>query len=362
MDATFAADYNVYMGGGGGAAATWGRSTARRTPGLAAWQSGQRPGRPLPGDHAKPIRLPAPGQSPTTPGSTAALAQYCPVQGAAGTAVMTGGTNLQTTYSIAYGTLDFLGNTLPANPAFVGCMSVYGSPPNAYAATVYSLNPVMSFRLAEPSGTVAYDNALSMGISALTSVTLGASVLNPIDNGPSATFNGTSSVATSPGLAATYSPTAFSLEIWVYPTTVAPALTEIVNFHEPASDAFNLLLATDSLRFLARDSVNACQAHPTTYVATANTLMHVVGVWPGGNTLAIYVDGVSVQLTYDNTATPSPQFTFVSLGNQVSQSRFFQGNLGPVNAYMSALSAGQVMALYEAGLNGGAGPALLMGV
>ena len=232
---------------------------------------------------------------------------------------------------------------------------------NNYEATVYGLDPIITYRLAESSGTNAYDNALSMG-PALASVTPGGASIATIDDGTTGQFNGTSSVATSPVLGSTYTLSAFSLEIWVYPTTVAPALTEIVNFHEPASDAFNLLLATDSLRFLARDSVNACQAHPTTYVATANTLMHVVGVWPGGNTLAIYVHGVSVQLTYDNTATPSPQFTFVSLGNQVSQSRFFQGNLGPVNAYMSALSAGQVMALYEAGLNGGAGPALLMGV
>ena len=202
---------------------------------------------------------------------------------------MTGGTNLNATYSINPGTLDFLGNTLPGSPAFVGCMSVSGTAPNNYEATVYALDPVVSYRLAESSGSNAYDNALSMGPAVLTSVTLGGASIATIDGGTTgAAFNGTSSVARHPDRdhlhALGVQPGGLDL------SDVGRGGATIVNLLNSTTPACNLYLAANVLYFLVKDtSGNALLAHPASYTVSANVPIHVVGVWPGGNTLLIYV-------------------------------------------------------------------------
>ena len=194
--------------------------------------------------------------------------------------------------------------------------------------------------------------ALSMGITPLASVTLGGSSIATIDGGTTAYFNGTSSVATSPVLATTYTLSAFSLEAWLYPTSVASGSANIVCFQSPTVNSCNLLLNANVLRFLVKDASSvSVLAHPTSYVVAANVPVHVVGVWPGGGTLLIYVNGVSQALTYDTTGTPASfQFNQMLVGNQSGFSRYYTGNAGPINAYPAALTAPQVANLYSQGI------------
>ena len=350
FDATCAMDYNVYMAGNG-ATPTFSANGTTYT-GLAAWRSGVVQDAHSSAISQSPFAYVLPANSTATPGVVASLSQYCPVPGAAGTTVMTGGTNLSTTYSINPGTADFLGNTLPGSPAFAGCMSVSGSAPNNYEATVYGLDPIITYRLSESSGTNAYDNALSTGAAALTSVTLGGTSLATSDGGTTAVFNGTSSVATSPVLAYTYTLSAFSLEAWILPTTVAPANSNIVCFMNSTVNSCNLLLNNSLLGFLIKDTSSVVvQAHPTSYTVSANVPIHVVCVWPGGNTLLIYVNGVSQAVSYDNTGSPSSfQFYQMLIGNQSGFSRFYAGNAGPINVYPAALTGPQVANLYCQGI------------
>jgi Concanavalin A-like lectin/glucanases superfamily/Right handed beta helix region len=248
---------------------------------------------------------------------------------------------------------DILGNAWSQN--CIGAIYATAPPANSYEAAVSALNPIIRLRLAEASGSFAVCGVPGIQALAWTSITPGGPVLCPVDGGASYGFDGVASVARSPTLPTPYVlASAFSLEAWIEPTSVANATAVVANFRNGSSnDTCNLLLNNNILRFLVRDSINICQARPTSYLVAANVAIHVVGVWSGSNTLAIYVNGVSQALTYDNTATPvNPTFSVLNLGDQAALTRYFQGNLAPVNAYASALTAGQVANLYAQGIGG----------
>jgi hypothetical protein len=343
----FTIDGNYHQSGPGGFLATL--NSANSTT-LAAWRTATA--REASSAGAGTIKFPQlqPPPIPSVPPTGTTIPQASALAPISASPLIPGGVSL-TGLSITPGN-DILGNAWSQD--CIGAFYATGSALNAYATAVDALNPIMRLRLAEPVGSTAGACDSVPGIPALvwTSITPGGPNLCPVGGGTSYSFDGIASVARSPAMATPYVfASAFSLEAWMEPTTVAPANQVICNFRNGSSDAINLILNNDLLRFLIKDATNTLQAHPTSYLVAANAIIHVVCVWGGSNTLVIYVNGTSQALTYDNTNTPvNPQTTNLNLGTQGSLIRYYQGYLGPVNAYSTALTAPQVAALYTAGL------------
>ena len=361
----FTLDGNYHQSGPGGFLANL-NSTDYTT--LAAWRTATS--REASSVGAGDIKFPQlqPPPIPTTPPIGAAIPQTSAFAPLSASPLIGGGVSL-TGLSITPGN-DILGNAWSQN--CIGAFYATGSPMNAYAVAVDALNPIIRLRLAEPVGSTAGACDSVPGIPALvwTSITPGGPNLCPVDAGTSYSFDGIASVARSPAMATPYVfASAFSLEAWMEPTTIAIANQVMCNFRNGTSDAISLILNNNLLRFLIKDATNTLQAHPTSYLVAANAIIHVVCVWGGSNTLVVYVNAASQALTYDNSNTPvNPQITALNLGTQGALSRYYQGYLGPVNAYASALTAPQVAALYAAGTTfpsgsgAGSGVPLMMGM
>ena len=79
LDATFASDYNAFMGGAD-STPTFSVNGTTYT-GLAAWRSFSSRDAHSAAISQSPFAYPLPANSTATPGSVASLSQYCPVSG-----------------------------------------------------------------------------------------------------------------------------------------------------------------------------------------------------------------------------------------------------------------------------------------
>ena len=87
---------------------------------------------------------------------------------------------------------------------------------------------------------------------------------------------------------------------------------------------------------------------------TANTPYHVAVVWGGATTVAVYVNGVSQTVTYSGQTTLAAGLLIkqilIGYDSPSVSRRWWNGSISNVSVYQTALSAGRVLAHYNAGV------------
>lgn len=168
-------------------------------------------------------------------------------------------------------------------------------------------------------------------------------------------FDGTDNMVTlgtGAGLLAAFASSAISVSCWFDTTTVAVSRQVLIGQAATigsASRSLVLNLATNSLNVIATNGSSTTQTFSSSTNVTANAWHYAVATY-NGTTVVLYLDGTqtgSGALTgtlksISNTFQP----TIGSTDNAGTGGSFFTGALGPCVVYSSAISAGQVRAIW----------------
>jgi hypothetical protein len=224
-----------------------------------------------------------------------------------------------------------------------------------YSVAVLPTAPVVYYRLDESSGTSAANLGSGAAMNGTyTSATLGtagprpASGFNGFESGNNApTFNGSSSLVAGPN-GFFNGRNSFTVGGWIYPTATPPARTGL--FGQNDCVEFGFVSGTGlELWTPGGGSVTGIP-----YPFGLNSWHHIVGVGDG-TTVRIYIDGQLAGTGGTATANyGSSAFNFNIGGGGVQDAtgNFFTGQIDEVVAYHRALSAAEVLALFQAGTNG----------
>jgi hypothetical protein len=256
------------------------------------------------------------------------------------------------------------------------------APASLYPLTVLSDNPSAYWRLDEAGGNVAHDWIVGHDCL-LTKVQLGVPGYSASDPDKAAVFgllaasnsyaseldNAASGIANLDFAQPAGSNAEFSIEVWVQGNAQSQDAGIVTKGYGNGGEQFTLDTGSDKVashgfRFFERDATGSVHSAGST-VAPDGQWHHLVGVCdePQG-WVHIYVDG----LESTNSAVPvgagllataggsAPGTALVSIGARTSRKTAtsfnyqFVGTIDEVAIYGYALSAGQVMAHYEAGL------------
>lgn len=112
----------------------------------------------------------------------------------------------------------------------------------------------------------------------------------------------------------------------------------------------------DELELVVKDSSdNVLNVRTTTANLVTGNWYHIAGVWEGGNTASIYVNGVSYALTTDTSGNPSDikntaeRLAIGARYNGGSPDLYFNGTIDEVKIYPFALTADEVKLEYNRG-------------
>ena len=165
--------------------------------------------------------------------------------------------------------------------------------------------------------------------------------------GQGAGFNGTSSLISLGNVLSIFG--AITISAWVYKTsTVVGSIVARGNGTNGIFDQYMLDGDGTNFRFYLYNG-------STFLIATSpeirNAWTHVVGVWSGGATpLQIYINGVKGTDSASFTGT-QPTGTGVNIGkDNAGATQYFGGDIDEVAIYNRALSASEVLQLFNAGL------------
>ncbi|MCX6724165.1 MAG: LamG domain-containing protein [Candidatus Staskawiczbacteria bacterium] len=187
-------------------------------------------------------------------------------------------------------------------------------------------------------------------------ITIGGATDQHGQAGKATTFNGTSQYITTASSPVTSTNSAFSVSTWVNATTflsISGANRRILSDDINANTAFQLTLNTATLGYqnvftfvVYKNGTEYTKF--TTPVWNTNTWYHVVAVWDG-NAHVIYVNGVSQALTSDSGLSKGTADSKLHIGsrNGSPNTGFFSGSLADVRIYNRALSAAEVLLLYQ---------------
>ena len=163
-----------------------------------------------------------------------------------------------------------------------------------------------------------------------------------------------------------------TLDAWVKPETVDPAFQTIVSKYDTSQPSNSVsywigLMAGGKVRFAVYTGWNGVQstgwqADTAAGAVPAGTFSHVAGVWEGGNTLHVYVNGAEVPVTVSPNAgggtgtAVSDNTVPVSIGRVEKEggvpNLHFKGVIDEVEIFGRALSATEVDAINDAGSGG----------
>lgn len=166
--------------------------------------------------------------------------------------------------------------------------------------------------------------------------------------------------------------TELTIDAWIFPNTqlwqdgpnFINAIVSKYNTTLADGASYYLILYNDNLRVAVFQSVS-----PEIWAGLQSTVeiptgewSHVVGVWRGGTTFELYVNGVQVSGSPISGGSPSPSMTMaandvpVNLGRVESfggsssgPSAFYHGLIDEVEIFDRALSADEIQAIYGAG-------------
>jgi len=210
---------------------------------------------------------------------------------------------------------------------------------SAYNPYLASLNPIAWWRLDDPPGSATVKDYSGNGHPGTVNggVTLGN--LAPPTGDTSALFDGsTGYISTS--LAGTNFEADVTLMTWVYTTADAPLNSGAISF--PGSTPDDAMgLDFDGAGHIKYDQVNDGLI---SYAAPSNNAWHFVVVTRSGTSVSIYVDGAP-----DTTGSVSTTPTLTS-DAQIARgivNTYFPGNIAQVAVFDYALTAQQVLELYQ---------------
>jgi hypothetical protein len=337
-------DGNYYQSGDGLFAAKLGGTTQTS---IAAWQTatGQEPSG-IGGGHCYFVQPQPP--PPLTASTLAGAAVYAPIAGAP---VLNAGANLFGTYGITPRP-DFLGNPWTQNS--IGAIYNAGST-TGFMGAVYADTPMAGWRLGETAGTSFYDSVANFETGVFSGVTLNQSPLLPGDGGASVLYHSaTPSAGTIASLPHTYALTALTIEATITPASVT-GVNGIFICYNLADNRGRVLLflnGTTLTAFFRDGGVGVTATYPGVVFAIGTTYHIVVG-W-SGTTQTCCINRVSQTPTYSNATALAAGLTLgteIAIGSSVtsgSPSSVFNGNIGPIWMYPSALSLARMQAHYDA--------------
>jgi hypothetical protein len=213
---------------------------------------------------------------------------------------------------------------------------------------VASDGPAGYWRLGEKSGTTALDAAGANPGTYKNGALLAQPSLLPGDSAnTSVRLDGTNDFVAIPS-SASLSPTAkVSVEAWIKPN----ALPAAGSFASIASkpESYSLQFNGPRLEFTIMQSGTRRRLQAPAGAILTGQAYHVLGTYDGA-TQRLYINGVEVAsapLTGAITANASA----LDLGSWSEGSEPFNGTIDEVAVYANALSAGRVLAHYEAGIS-----------
>ncbi|MCB0911275.1 MAG: PKD domain-containing protein, partial [Propionibacteriaceae bacterium] len=221
-------------------------------------------------------------------------------------------------------------------------------PLDNYGAAVYADQPHLYWRLAEGSGTTAYDSsgALSTG-TYRNGVVLGQPGALPIPNTAAGFDGGNDFVSTDEAIA---NPTVYSTEAWFRTTTTVGG--KIIGFGNNQTgnssnyDRHVYMNNSGQLEFGVWTGQMNLVVTPNAY---NDGDWHQVVATQSGDGMKLYVDGA---LVGTNAQTAAQGYTgYWKVGGDVtwnSSSNYFAGDIDEVAVYDTELSAARVLAHYEA--------------
>jgi len=198
-------------------------------------------------------------------------------------------------------------------------------------------------------------------INDLTGNLLNGSMSNITFTNPYFTFNGLSSTITSSD-SALLEPTTgdFSVEVWVNYSVIAGSSRCVLSKTDGPNSSdwgYGIRTTSSGLTYMEVGNGTTTRNSPT-YTVTTNTWYQIVGVFTNvaSNSIALYVNGVSQGTPTSHSFTSIKNTTHaLSIGsfdnNIGGYGQWFNGKMGIVRFYNSALSASDVSKNFEANRN-----------
>jgi hypothetical protein len=211
----------------------------------------------------------------------------------------------------------------------------------AYRDVILADSPSAYMRLGEPSGTTCNDEIGGTAGTYSGTFTLAAAGLLNGDRDTAATFR-TNGKAQFADRAAFDLGDRFTLEAWI--TLSALGRNQCIG--DKGSGAYIFRVHSDN-RLLLRRNGNLDIAK-STITLTTGIRYHVVATKDGA-TIKLWVDAVDVTGTVTNQTMTNNSIAFGIGAADAGTTDFFSGTIDEVAVYPIALSAGQVLAHYEAG-------------
>ena len=221
-------------------------------------------------------------------------------------------------------------------------------PTSPYRDTVLADGASAYWRLGELHGTTAADEKGAYNGRYMNGPTLGQVGALSGDPNPAVTFDGVNDYVRVPYNAA-LNASVLSVETWVFPTGRAGAYRTIVASRNWPKGW--VLYAADNNTWEFWLNSGAGMVVLSGPAVALNAWTHLVGTFDG-TTARFYVNGALVRSGTPTSYTPNSSQT-LNIGRGESTG-YFPGRIDEVSVYSRALSASQVQAHYNVGINGSA--------
>ncbi len=221
---------------------------------------------------------------------------------------------------------------------FRGCLATGAG----YDTEVLADSPAFYVRLAETSGTAAIDAIGGTAGTYTGTVALDAFDLLDGDTGNAPDFNGSNGHVTFADRAAFDRGDTFTLEAWIYMD--ADGVNNGIIDHGANGYVFRVTPA--NLLLLRKNNVGDIVT--STITLRAGMLYHVVAT-KSGSTVKLYINGLDVTGTVTNQTIADTALPLNIAAADGGTTDFFNGKIGRVAIYPTALSAARVLAHWRAG-------------
>lgn len=221
-----------------------------------------------------------------------------------------------------------------------------------YLSEVLADSPYFYWRLGESSGTSATDTSGNARAGTYAGgVTLGAaSLLTSDPSNTAASFDGVNDYINS---TVNNDPTSFTAECWFKSSTPTPGGAYLLHRWSTLSSLRAWYLAISGSGFPVIGVKNAANADDSAQSSAANlnngVAHHIVGTYDG-TTIRLYVDGTQVATKALAGPIKTTGMPFQAAAQDGTSSQY-QGVLDEVAYYTTALSAGRILAHYNAGVS-----------
>lgn len=208
----------------------------------------------------------------------------------------------------------------------------------------------------DPANTSSYAGS-GTTVNSLVSPNLAGTMSNITYTSPYFTYNGTSATTSIADTSALEPGSGdFTLEAWVYYSVIAGSTRTFVsktdNGGVSANWSYGLRTLASGSTYMEVGSGSGSTVQSPAFTASTGTWYQIVGVWTNvaSNSIALYVNGASQGSNAHALASVKNSIRPLYLGsyNGGEYSQWFNGRMGIVRYYNTALTAAQVLQNYNA--------------